>query len=469
MRYPVRKEKEELDQSIYTNANENGSCIHSISTSADQSGEQLLAQRLAGRFGNFNRMVRSVLRLTNSFLICCISALLLIRVSAQNQGAAAEPSDAPQVRAEILAIESILPTLVDRGPALFQLAHDYVYLGELDKGISILRKCIALKEGFDPEGDHVFSKLKNNHDYALMVSEVQGEYPLVRNTRLAFTIPEQYLIPEGLAVDLRRHLFYVGSLYLGKIVRVAAPDSIVDFVDAAQYKLRSICGMKVGSSDGDLWANTCPYDGIGSELTHFDARGRMIEHFSVDTPSPHLFNDLVLRQSEGIYLTDSLADQVFRFDRRSHAFTPLKFSRSLYYPNGIAISDDGKWLYVSDAFGTLQYDFETHRSHEVQPGTYTTVSGFDGLYWYHNSLIGIQNSLGSPRVARFRLSDDGLRVTGGAILENRSDFVSSPTTGAVDGSRFYFMANTHIDNLREGKIVDEKQLEPVKIGVLELR
>jgi sugar lactone lactonase YvrE len=392
---------------------------------------------------------------------------LAVALSQQNASPPAQPSDASQVRDEIQTIEKLLSQLPDRGPALFQLAHDYVYIGELSKGLSVLKECVALKEGFDPDGDPTFLPLNRNPEFVSLLTEVHKENPQVQHARLAFTVPQKDLIPEGLATDSRRHIFYMGSLNLGKIVKFTTSGPVANFVDANEYKLHSVCGMKVDSS-GDVWANTCPYNGIGSELVHVDEHGRMLEQFSSPEPGPHLFNDLVLRKSEEIYLTDSLANRVFRFDRKTRSFSALTFPRHLYYPNGIALSDDGEWLYVSDAFGTLQYNLRNQKGHEVDPGPSRTLSGFDGLYWYRDGLIGIQNSLGSARVVQCRLSGDGLRLADMFILENRSDFVSSPTTGALDGSRFYFMANTHIDDWKDGKIIDEKQLEPVRIGVVDL-
>jgi serine/threonine protein kinase len=52
--------------------------------------------------------------------------------------------------------------------------------------------------------------------------------------------------------------------------------------------------------------------------------------------------------------------------------------------------------------------------------------------------------------------------------ENRTSYVASPTTGAIGGSHFYFMENTHIDDFKDGKIVDPKILDPVRIGELDL-
>ena len=46
--------------------------------------------------------------------------------------------------------------------------------------------------------------------------------------------------------------------------------------------------------------------------------------------------------------------------------------------------------------------------------------------------------------------------------------MSSPTTGAIRGREFYYIANTGIDNYDDGKIVNPGKLEPVLIAVVPL-
>jgi hypothetical protein len=69
---------------------------------------------------------------------------------------------------------------------------------------------------------------------------------------------------------------------------------------------------------------------------------------------------------------------------------------------------------------------------------------------------------------RWQLSPDGLRVAATQVLEYRTPLVKDPTTGAIDGGKFYYIANTGIDNLQDDKIVDPKKLEPVHIAVVGL-
>jgi len=93
------------------------------------------------------------------------------------------------------------------------------------------------------------------------------------------------------------------------------------------------------------------------------------------------------------------------------------------------------------------------------------VAGIDGLYWHKGSLIGVQNGIGTPRVAVFRLSADGLHVAKTTVLANN---LTTPTTGAVKGDDFYFIVNSQADNLNGTHILDVTTLQPVRIAVAHL-
>jgi hypothetical protein len=167
-------------------------------------------------------------------------------------------------------------------------------------------------------------------------------------------------------------------------------------------------------------------------------------------------------------VTDTVAQQVYRFDRAAHSFTPMDLPRPLFYPNGIALSADERQLYIADLMGVIEVDMRSNAAADVIPGPHNTLAGNDGLYWYQGSLLGVQYGTGTFRVMRWQLSPDGRRVTASQVLEYRTALVKDPTTGAIDRGKFYYIANTGIDNLENDQIVDPKKLEPVHIAVLEL-
>ena len=184
---------------------------------------------------------------------------------------------------------------------------------------------------------------------------------------------------------------------------------------------------------------------------------------------PYDLNDLVLRDQREIFTTDTEGHHVYRFDRASHTFASMTLWRPVFYPNGITLSADCNLLFIADMLGVIRVDLRTNESADVDPGVHNTLSGIDGLYWHNGGLLGVQYGTGEYRVMHWKLSPDGRKVTASETLEYRTDLISDPTTGAILGDNFYFIANTGIYNLEDDKIVDLNKLEPVHIAVIPLR
>jgi sugar lactone lactonase YvrE len=383
------------------------------------------------------------------------------------KGAPAEPGDAQEIRQQIAAVEKLQPTLPDRGAALYFLATAKQHLRETREALALLKECIAFEEGFDPSGEPAFLELKSTKEFTTLVETVHREFPVMAQAREAFRTTEKDLIPEGLAYDAQRNIFYLSSLNRRKIVEIGRDGKISDFVPADRFGLLPVLGIRLSPNDGTVWADSFT-DGGRTELLHFDAAGKLLGRFKPEGSAKHGFNDLVIRKNGEVITTDSLANAVLRFDPAAGTFTAVAVHRPLFYPNGIALSEDDHTLYVADNLGVVRVDLAGGESRDVDPGPRSTLAGIDGLYWHKGGLIGIQNGIGSPRLAAFHLSSDGLRVTRTTVLENRSNFSVLPTTGAIRGSDFFFIANSQIDNMNNDKVMDVTRLEVIRIGVLRL-
>lgn len=373
------------------------------------------------------------------------------------------------LRNEIKELERLLPVLVDRGAALFLLAHDYARLGERAKALDLLKQCVALDEGFDPARDTAFAQLKSASEFLILVEHVQRHSPPIHRARVAFTLAQNDLFPEGLAVDALKGVFYMGSEYHNKIVSISKTGKVADFVKEGTYDLMPVGGVHVDPVDHSVWCATDPGKKKRSEIVHFDMSGKLLERFMPSTAGPHVLNDLVLRSRNEIYVTDTEGNHVFRFDRQEHHFTELNFGRPLFGPNGITLSDDGNLLYVADDLGVIRMDLRTKEAQEVKPPSHDTMAGIDGLYWYEGDLVGVEYGTGAYRVVRWPLSPNGREARSHDVLERGTKMVRDPTTGAIWDGKFYFMTNTGLNNLKESKIIDAKKLEPVEIAVVPLR
>lgn len=393
-------------------------------------------------------------------------------VSAQGQqdqddvrGAPAETIDAAEIRAQMKIAEDLLGKTPDRGAILYFLAVSHATLRETLPAIEQLQKCVALKEGFDPSGDSAFGAIKDSPDFRKIVEQVHKDFPAVNQTKIAFASTDKDIFPEGLEYDLGNDSFYLSSLYHPKILKISADGKTEEFVAASRYTLLPVLGIRMDPADGTIWSNSGSEDTGKSDLLHFDRAGTLLGRYPSEDSSKHLFNDLVVLRDGTIYLTDTLANEVYRFHTQEHAFTPVRVSRPVLFPNGITLADGGETLYVADQLGILRIDLEAGTSAEVDPGPHNTVAGVDGLYWHKGSLVAVQNGIGTPRVVAFRLSVDGLHVVKTTVLANN---LKTPTTGALKGDDFYFIVNSDIDNLNGTHILDVTKLQPVRIAVAHL-
>jgi sugar lactone lactonase YvrE len=242
------------------------------------------------------------------------------------------------------------------------LAHHYAHLGNQAKALALLKECVALGEGFDPSEAHAFAPLKSEAQFRQLGEQVRRDFPPVHRARVAFTLAQSDLFPEGLGVDAAKRVFFMGSMHHNKIVRVSGSGEMADFVKEGVYELMPVGGVHVDPVDHSVWCATDPGEKNCSEIVHFDAQGKLLERYTAPGPGPHDLNDLVLRGQDEIYVTDTEGNKVFRFDRKSHGFAALHLSRAVFYPNGITLTDDGNVLYVADFLGVQRIDLRTkHR------------------------------------------------------------------------------------------------------------
>jgi len=390
-----------------------------------------------------------------------------------------EPANEREIRTEMTAAERLLGKTPDRASVLYLLAALHAQLGEIQQAMTNLKECVSLKEGFDPSGGPEFAALKGAREYDQLVEQARKDFPAASQARLAY-ITEKDLVPEGLAYDSTRNVFYLSSLNLRKIVKIpgnsvikapiknAAAEKGSDFVPSDRYKLLPILGIRMDPGDGSVWSNSCLDEGR-SELLHFDPEGTLLGRYRTQQPGKHCFNDLVVLPSGEVFLTDTLANQLLQFQPKTQTFRETKVSRELLEPNGITLSGDSQLLYVADQLGVLRVDLKSGASVEVDAGPHSTLAGIDGLYWHKGSLIAIQNGIGTPRVAAFQLAKDGAHVSKTTILEYRSNLCVLPTTGALGEDDFYYIVNSGSDNLNtNGRVLDVTKLQPVRIAVIHL-
>ena len=297
---------------------------------------------------------------------------------------------------------------------------------------------------------------------------------VVSHSSIAFTLKEKDLLPENLAYDPRSGDFFVGSTRQGKIVRVTPGCRERDFVPARAYGLWQVIGLKadpqrrllwVLSSDGGNLLGHKPGNGNPAGLFKFDLDdGKLLAKYPLEEPGKtHFLNDLALAADGDVYVTHMFeAGQVWRLDARTGTFAPFYSGDAAFHdPNGVALSADGKRLYVASDEGISVIDLASRARTPVADPEGFRLGGVDGLYVRGRTLVFLQPDL--RRVSRCELMDGGLTAAHCIVLEQDNPLFMHITTGVVVEGTLYYIADSQFDAVgADGRLPPLDQLyQPV--------
>ena len=398
--------------------------------------------------------------------------------------AALEAKKPEEAKKELALAAAALP---DEPDVLYALAKAEALTGGSAAALKHLSRVVAMGYGLGAETDPAFGSLSSLPGFRSLAPAIaQNAEPVVRSAP-AFTVGEADLIPEGIAWDPGTRSLFLGSLSKHKIIAVAPDGAVRDFVPPGRDGLPLVLGLKVdrGRKPASLWA--CAAEGDPAEgentsrrsfLFRFDLEtGRTVQKIPSPAGGRHLFNDLAIARNGDVYFTDSEEGAFYRLPAGTESLERLVAADTLVYPNGIALSDDDRFLYVAHAGGILLWDVAKRRSSPLAGPEGVALGGIDGLSFWRGALIGVQNGTRPHRVALFALAPSLDRVTGLRVLERGNPLFDIPTTGAVAesgagknaGDAYYFMANTQLRALGPGGVVKEPdQRKPDVLLKLEL-
>ena len=388
--------------------------------------------------------------------------------------AALEAKDAPRALPDLEAAASVFRRDPD---VLYALAKAKALTGDADGAIATLSRAVALGYGAGVDTDPAFASLGDRPAFRALLPKIVANGRPLGSARVAFTLSEADLIPEGIASDPGSRRLFMGSLARNKIVAISPDGRASDFVPSGRDGLRRVLGMKVDASRKSLWVCSAEADSPSpgghatraSTLFRFDlATGKTLRKIPSPPGGTHLFNDIALEKDGGLFLTDSEEGAVYRLRAGRETLEVFQAPGRFFYPNGIALSDDGRYLYVAHVLGVAAWELGNGRSFDLPTPEDVTIVGIDGLSFHRGGLVAIQNGMEPNRVAYFPLAPSLDRVTGERVLERGNRNFEIPTTGAVAGNSYYVIANSQLRALGPEGVKDPEKRKPVVILEIDL-
>ena len=298
----------------------------------------------------------------------------------------------------------------------------------------------------------------------------------LNNSLIAFTIPEKDLLSESISYDPETGDFYVSSTRKGKILKRASDGTTSDFATVDDGLWMTI-GHKIDTKRNHMWVcssggeNLIGYNREGSRpagIFQFDLKtGDLLWKHTLDNPNEtHFFNDLVIASNGDVYATHMFQNPgIFKIDGTTKAVSLFSKADTLRYPNGLSFSDDEKYLFVAHSGGIGRIEIAS--GEWINLSSDGPIKGNDGLYFYDNSLIGVQQD--ERAVAQYYLDENMENVTRVEILEKNHPMMIVPTTGVLVEDKFYYIANAQFDSFNEdGSLIPMDQLYELVVLKLNL-
>lgn len=402
-------------------------------------------------------------------LAALLALTLSIPLAAQQAQA---PPQAPP--SEVQQFEEILSASPEHVGMWVEMAAAQARAGNEAEAVKWLEKAAGLGLDFDVADELSYAQVRDTPEFKAVAEKIGANRKVVDRSKVAFQVADKELIPEGIAQDPKTGDFFLGSLSKRKIVRIDKNGKASDFKTSGQDGLWDVLGMKVDPVTGTLWvcsaANATAGEAEGSAgLFQLDLKtGKLLaKHVLPGKPERHLLNDLAFGAKGEVFVTDSEGRAVHRLRPGKTELEVFIAPGTFIYPNGIASSPDGKKLFVADfTKGISVVDVATGQVRPLPHPERVNVYGIDGLYFHKGDLVAVQNGAGTSRIVRFHLGKTMEAIESEEVLESRNPRFDIPTTGVMAGNSFYYIANSQLDRVDQGRIKPDAQLvEPVVLQV----
>lgn len=261
------------------------------------------------------------------------------------------------------------------------------------------------------------------------------------------------LYPEGIAYHAATERIFLSSVSLRKIITVDNNGKAADFIAEGEYGFETGLGMKTDKHKNHLWALSSGKNKKTAALYQFDIESKMMINKYVFTADKKIFfNDLCFDNNQNIYITDSDNMDLYKLDKESGKLELFFKDEIIRYPNGICFDPvNNNLIIASGDEGLVKLSLDDKKASIIGMPNGQSV-GLDGIYYHQQTIIGIFNGsddLSKHKVLRFYLNEAGNRIIYTDTVS--SDDMNIPTTGVLDGERFYYLSKTYLADFINNK------------------
>jgi tetratricopeptide (TPR) repeat protein len=359
------------------------------------------------------------------------------------------------------------PTLV------YNLAAAYSLNNNQEKAIETLKQLILMNSKTSIEGDSDFISLTNNPNLADLIQLRKSLEEPVQNSKLYIEIETQDIHPEGMAYDSQTKDFYFGGVNKRNVVKYSQDGSITELINfKTDADIFSVMGIEYDQKNKVLWACTGSLPEMmdyndslkgHSSILALDKDGNILKKYVFK--GNHMFGDLKILVDGTVLISDTGENKIYKTTLNTEPELWFDLSEKVWNLQGLAMTEQEEYLYLSDYIsGLYRINLKNKEVEKVKLPKTMSDKGFDGIYFYNNQLIGIQNGVSPNKTWALQLDQSGLDVVNARVIDQALDILDEPTQGILLANRFLYIANSPWAHYKEGQF-DNSNL--AKTAILE--
>lgn len=338
-----------------------------------------------------------------------------------------------------------------------------------EESVQFLREAVLVNATFDLSLKDL-QVLSGQQDFEALKSLQQELQKPIVHSDTAWVLKDRSLHLETVAAGEKEGIYYLSSVHQRKVLKVDKKGNTTDFTKTGEDGMTAVLGIKVDTKKKLLWACSSPMP----EMVNFDTlsvsavfkydlhTGKLLDRY---TPQPStkkfVFGDLLLNKSGEAFISDTQNNTIFKVNESTHSLESYFTSEDFWNIQGITFSADEKFLFISDYIkGIFRLNTQTKELIRLSKEPMVSLKSIDGLLWYQNSLIAIQNGIVPMRVTLCFLNSTLDTITRFEIIDRGHPAFSEPTNGCIVDDTLFYVANSQwggYDDNHQPKPMDQLQ------------
>jgi hypothetical protein len=356
----------------------------------------------------------------------------------------------------------------------YNLASAYALNGKTDEALAVLKKVVLMNNKTEFEKDTDFSSLQNTEGFKAVLALKATQSEMVAQSKKVVALSETALHPEGLTYLEKAKIWLASSIHKRKIVAFDIKSGVCSDWLKTEGML-SVFAMKADAKEQYLWVATSAMPEMENfdkaldgkaEILKVDIKTKQIvKRFAIE--GNHVFGDLLVTKNNVVYVSDSAKPMLYKIE--NDEIKPfVSFENEGLNLQGIAMNDKEDKLFVADYLkGIAVIDIKTLSKTWLTLPEGTIGKGIDGLVFYQNKLIAVQNGVTPIRLTQFNLNTKQTEIEGYKILDNNRPEFDEPALATMVGNKLYFFANSPWKAYDKNAVLDLSKVKAPELYLLE--